>query len=100
MEQEVRQVVVCNKNVHQAVIIIIRKSDAHASTDVLANAGLNGDVLESPIAPVPVQRVGQSLEVFGMAVNAQVAIAIATKAIEVRRPMSIIDYERSEERRV
>ena len=58
MEQEVRQVVVGDKHIHQAVVIIIGKSDAHTATNVRADARLGSDVLESPIAPVPVEGVG------------------------------------------
>ena len=58
VEQEVRQVVVGDKHIHQAVVIIIGKSDAHTATNMRGDARLDSDVLESPIAPVPVKGVG------------------------------------------
>ena len=93
MEQEVGQIVIRDKNVRESIVIIIGKSDAHAAPDVVFNAGFRRDVLEGPIAAVPVECVGQSFEILGVAVNTQIAVALTAVAVKTGSPMSVIDHE-------
>ena len=93
MEQEVRHIVICHKNVHQAVVVVVGEGNAHAAADVCGDARFGGDILESPVAPVPVKRVGEPLEILWVAVDPQITVTLAAVAIKVRRPVRIIDYE-------
>ena len=75
VKQKIGHVVVADENVREAVIIVVGERHAHAAADVLADSGFFGDVLESAVAAVAVQRVGEALEIFGVAVHAQIAFA-------------------------
>src|SRR5437763_16462813 len=91
MEQEIRQVVVGDKDVREPVVIIVCKSHAHAAADVRHNARFPSDILECSVAAVPVERDGQSLEVIGMAVDAPDAVTLPAITITLREPVSIVN---------
>ena len=93
MEQEVGQIVVRDKDVREAVIIIVGKSHTHPAADVRGNACLCGDIFESSIAPVPIERIRQTLKIFWVAVHAQVALTIAAVPVKIGSPVRIIDDE-------
>ena len=57
------------------------------------NAGFRRDVLEGPIAAVPVECVGQSFEILRVAVNTQIAVALTAVAVKIGSPVSVIDHE-------
>ena len=93
MEQEVRQIVVGDKDVREAVVIIVGKSHTHATPDVARNASFGRDVLKGPIAAIPVECVGQSFEILRVGVNTQIAVALTAVAVKIGSPVSVIDHE-------
>src|SRR5439155_7291816 len=93
VEQEVRHLVIGNENIHEAVAIVVSDGDTHSFSDVGSDTGLLRDVLELAISFVTVKGVGEPVEELRMAVDAHLARGIAAKAIELRRPSHVFDYE-------
>ena len=91
VEQEIGQLVIRDKGVHVTVLVIVRKGDTHPPAHVLQDAGLFRNIFKRSVASIMVQRVGQSLEVLGVAVNPDVPLLVSTEAVVRRRPPGIID---------
>src|SRR5205807_6968857 len=95
VEQEVGQIVVRDKDVREAVIIIVGKSHTHPAADARGNACLCGDIFESSIAPVPLERIRQTIKIFWVYVHAQVALTIAAVPVKIGSPVRIIEIGRA-----
>src|SRR5205085_80217 len=72
VKEKIGLAIVGYKHVHEAVVIVVGKRQAHPAPHKLADARFLCDVLEGPIATVPVEGVAEALEITGMAVGAQV----------------------------
>src|SRR5438132_11067361 len=85
--------VVGDKDSVEAVVIIVSKSHTHATPDVARNASFGRDVLKGPIAAIPVECVGQSFEILGVAIDTKIAVALTAIAVKVGSPVRVIDHE-------
>src|SRR5690349_24215604 len=56
MEERVRHVVVSDENVNEAVPIVVVETHAHAFAEFLGDSGLVGNVGESAVTVVAIQR--------------------------------------------
>ena len=95
-EQEVGNRVVGHEHVEPPIVIEVRKGDAHALADVRQQARPRRDILECPVAAVPIEAVRQALEDSRMAVDPNAASRVAAEGIRVRRPLHVVHDQQVE----
>lgn len=96
MEQKVRQVVVGDKNIGEAVAIVIGERHTHAAPAELCDARFLGNIFERPVSAIAVQLIGHALKVFWMAVDAQIPGSIAAILVECGRPLGVVHNKQIE----
>ena len=97
VKEKVRLVVVGHEDVHEAVVVVVRKGDAHAAPLILADSGFLRDILERPVAPVAVERIAEAFEVHRVAIDAEVTGRVAAETVIVNRPVGVVHHEEVEQ---
>src|SRR6185437_11142610 len=76
VEQKIRHVVVGNKGVLIAISVVIGKGDTHSPPRVSPDSRFCGNILKRPVSAIAVERCGQRLEIFWVAIVANVPVAV------------------------
>lgn len=91
MEEKVGHVVVGDEGVGEAIVVVVGEGDAHAAAWKPCEAGVIGDIFKSAVAAIAIEGAGQALKIFGMAIDADVAVGIAAEAIVGELPFRVVD---------
>ena len=95
-EQEVGHRVVGHEHVETCIVIEVGKGDAHTFPDMRQQARVGRDILERPIAAVPIEAVRQALEDSRMAVDPDPASLVAAEGIRGGCPLHVVHHEKVE----
>src|SRR5204863_5817602 len=90
-EKKVRNRVVGDEEICQAVVIEIRDCRAHALPDMRQEACTRRNILERTVAAVAIQAIGQTLEKTWMAIDSHATSLISAVAIRLRCPLHVVD---------
>src|SRR5579871_188997 len=80
MEKKIRHIVVGHEYIRKTVVIIIRESEAHAASSKRSDPGFFRNVFECSVAAIAIERARQSVEIFRMTINADLARRIAAES--------------------
>src|SRR4051794_34126222 len=96
VEEEVRHLVVCHKEVGKAIPVVIRDGDCHSLSLVFRDTGLLRYICKASVAQIAIEPVFRPFEHARVAVDADAARGIATKGVELGSPPYVVHYEEVE----
>src|SRR5258705_125540 len=93
MEEILLHTVVRNKNIREAVVIIVGKRDAQCSSLFSCEACARADVFKRPIAAIPVEKTGGGRKNAGRTICVPVA---AANLVVIGVPLHVARHEQVE----
>src|SRR5690349_25042154 len=97
MEEEVRQIIVCDEDIRESVAIVVREGNAHSPPYVPGNPSLFGNVFKCSIAIIVVKLIRNAFKILRMTVHSDVSTGITAVPIEFGCPLSVIHNEQIEQ---